>query len=236
MTASAATIDDVLAHLRDSLDDLRLSTPERHELDALLVDSAADEEALRRVRNLAFDLVRQAVRGGGEVMALMRWLEQVVKALDLARHPAGLVETQVWFSPGDACRNGVTRQLGQARESICICVFTISDDRISEAIVAAHRRGVHVRIVTDNDKRLDLGSDIDALRRAGVSVVEDVSPAHMHHKFALYDGRVLHNGSFNWTRSASRDNEENLIHTTDPKAIAPFQARFEHLWRRYGGA
>lgn len=236
VSTTTATIDDVLAHLRDSLDDLRLSTPERHELDALLSDSAADEEALRRVRNHAFALVQQTLRDGGEVMALMRWLEHVVKALDVARRPAGLVETQVWFSPGDACRNGVIRQLNLARKGICICVFTISDDRISEAIVDAHRRGVTVRIVTDNDKRLDAGSDIDALRRAGVSVVEDVSPAHMHHKFALYDERVLHNGSFNWTRSASRDNEENLIHTTDPNAIAPFQARFERLWRRYGGA
>ena len=45
----------------------------------------------------------------------------------------------------------------------------------------------------------------------------------MHHKFALFDGRRLMTGSFNWTRSASEQNEENLIVTADPVLVARSQ-------------
>ncbi|MCB1610410.1 MAG: hypothetical protein KDI60_01280, partial [Xanthomonadales bacterium] len=55
---------------------------------------------------------------------------------------------------------------------------------------------------------------------------------HMHHKFALFDGRWLLNGSFNWTRSASRANDENLVVTNDPKQLRLFGAQFEGLWER----
>ena len=49
-----------------------------------------------------------------------------------------------------------------------LCVFTITDDRLVEVwILDAHYRGVRVRIITDNDKAADLGSDIDQLPRGG---------------------------------------------------------------------
>ena len=88
--------------------------------------------------------------------------------------------------------------------------------------------------MTDDDKRFDAGSDIDRLQRAGIAVATDDGPAHMHHKFALFDDRVLVNGSFNWTRSASHANEENLLLTDDGVAVAAFAARFDELWRRFG--
>ena len=72
-----------------------------------------------------------------------------------------------------------------------------------------------MRIISDDDKQFDEGSDIHALREAGVPLRIDDSPFHMHHKFALVDGAWLLNGSFNWTRSASVNNEENLLVTDD---------------------
>jgi mitochondrial cardiolipin hydrolase len=93
-----------------------------------------------------------------------------------------------------------------------------------------------VRIITDDEKSHDLGSDIDRLRAAGISSKMDVgNAAHMHHKFALFDGKRLMTGSFNWTRSASEQNEENLITTPDPVLVAAFQARFDDLWARMTG-
>ena len=81
-----------------------------------------------------------------------------------------------------------------------------------------------MRIISDDDKQFDEGSDIHALREAGVPLRIDDSPFHMHHKFALVDGAWLLNGSFSWTRSASVNNEENLLVTDDAVLIGAIGA------------
>jgi cardiolipin hydrolase len=55
----------------------------------------------------------------------------------------------------------------------------------------------------------------------------------MHHKFALFDQRVLLTGSYNWTRAAARDNQENIVITGDPVLVDAFTNTFEDLWRRF---
>jgi len=72
--------------------------------------------------------------------------------------------------------------LSSARTSIDVCVFTITCDEISAALLDAHRRGVRVRVITDNDQAANTGSDIARLRSAGVPVATDADTAHMHHK------------------------------------------------------
>jgi cardiolipin hydrolase len=55
----------------------------------------------------------------------------------------------------------------------------------------------------------------------------------MHHKFAVVDGAVLVNGSFNWTRQAVLSNQENVVLTRSPALAARFQQQFERLWAAY---
>ncbi|MCZ4306044.1 phospholipase D-like domain-containing protein [Zoogloeaceae bacterium G21618-S1] len=233
MPNDTPTIYDVLAHLNASIEDVRLSDEERRALTTLLRDAVTPEDGLRRVRNRAFDLVRTRLGEGREELDLLRWLDGVARALDMARTPLIEGRTEVGFSPGDDCLNMVLTRFRLARQTVRICVFTIADDRISEAILAAHQRGVEIRILTDNDKRFDAGSDIARLRGAGIAVAQDRGNAHMHHKFAIFDDLWLLNGSFNWTRSASQANEENLILSNDPAMCKPFTVRFEHLWARF---
>ncbi len=47
----------------------------------------------------------------------------------------------------------------------------------------------------------------------------DVSPFFMHHKFAVLDGTLLLNGSFNWTKNASQNNNENIMITNNPYVL-----------------
>lgn len=83
---------------------------------------------------------------------------------------------------------------------------------------------------TDNTKEFDAGSDVAQLRSAGVPIAVDRTDAHMHHKFAIFDGNWLLNGSYNWTRSACEHNEENLVASNDPALVGQFQRAFEQLW------
>jgi mitochondrial cardiolipin hydrolase len=141
---------------------------------------------------------------------------------------------EAWFSPHDDCPGRIINLFAESRSHADVCVFTITDDRISDALLAAHARGVRIRIISDNDKAHDCGSDIERFAAAGVAVRVDLTPFHMHHKFAIFDGQLLLHGSFNWTRGAARDNQENIVVTDEPRLIAAFGREFEQLWERFG--
>lgn len=79
----------------------------------------------------------------------------------------------------------------------------------------------------------DQGSDICSLIDHGVLVRMDSSANHMHHKFAIIDKKTLVNGSFNWTRSATDYNQENILVTDEPKLVNAYLAEFESLWLEF---
>ena len=218
--------------LRETAQDFTLDPDEKLELREL--GQQLDAGRIRFLRNRAFDIARDAMRGEpGATLEVLRWLEQVVKTLDAADEAAPVVSS-AYFSPGDTCLRRLCDLMRGCRDTLDICVFTIADDRLTEAILDCHARGVQVRVVSDNDKQHDSGSDIDRLRAQGVQVRVDDAPSHMHHKFALFDGRVLANGSFNWTRSATRDNDENLVVSDDANLVRVFGLQFGKLWQQFG--
>lgn len=217
--------------LRESAQDFTLDAGEKLELREL--GQQLDAGRIRFLRNRAFDIARDAMRGEpGATLEVLRWLEQVVKTLDAADEAAPVVSS-AYFSPGDTCLRRLCDLMRGCRDTLDICVFTIADDRLTEAILDCHARGVQVRVVSDNDKQHDSGSDIDRLRARGVQVRVDDAPSHMHHKFALFDGRLLLNGSFNWTRSASTSNEENLLVIDHPQLVSSYAREFDELWARF---
>ena len=218
--------------LRESAQDFTLDAGEKLELREL--GQQLDAGRIRFLRNRAFDIARDAMRGEpGATLEVLRWLEQVVKTLDAANEAAPVVSS-AYFSPGDTCLRRLRDLMRGCKATLDICVFTIADDRLTDAILECHARGVQVRVVSDNDKLHDSGSDIARLRDRGVPVRLDDAPYHMHHKFALFDGRVLANGSFNWTRSATRDNDENLVVSDDANLVRVFGLQFGKLWQQFG--
>jgi len=153
--------------------------------------------------------------------------------IDNFRQTQSVTITEAHFSPGEDCRRQLLDLVIAARETLYISVFTISDDRLSDAIIAAHKRGIQVRLITDNDKALDQGSDIARLIDHGIDVRMDNTANHMHHKFAVVDKHILVNGSFNWTRSATDYNQENILVTNEPKLVAAYLGEFDSLWDEF---
>lgn len=140
---------------------------------------------------------------------------------------------KVFFSPGKDCLSQIKHLIDTAQHSIDICVFTITDNRIGANIIAAKQRGVKLRVISDNDKAQDKGSDIYAFHENNIPVRLDKTNNHMHHKFAIIDGKTLINGSFNWTRSATDFNHANIVVHSDAQLVEDFQGRFEQLWKQF---
>ncbi len=223
---NAAELD---ALLRQFLVDRKLGGAERDALMGWAEKNIGTEPQRDLARSRVFEAARNAVADPA-ARDVIGFLESVLKVIALG-HGGGSAPTALaMFSPGDACLGLIVNHFLNARRSVDICVFTITDDRISAAILAAHKRGVKVRIITDNEKAYDAGSDVPRFRAAGIPVVVDDSPFHMHHKFAIFDGQRLLNGSYNWTRGAADQNEENVVDTDDRVLIARFQHEYDALW------
>jgi phosphatidylserine/phosphatidylglycerophosphate/cardiolipin synthase-like enzyme len=218
--------------LAKSLGDFHLSRGERQELADKIaaLESLADRQTVLR---LAFELARASL-DHPQAQLILGWLEDVARTIGTTHSEPTKTLAEAYFSPGDECLDAILRLLHHSRRTANICVFTITDNRVSGAILDAHRRNVSVRIVTDNEKAEDLGSDVERFEAAGIPVRVDRSPFHMHHKFAILDGKTLVTGSYNWTRGAARDNQENLIVTNDLRLVKPFSDTFDHLWNQLG--
>lgn len=218
--------------LEQSLADRRLSRTEKSALSRHLEEAGADAEQLAHFRRLAFNLARDAIDATNGTL-IVEWLEEISKVLQPVADEAKENIAEAWFSPHGDCPQRIRNLLAQARRTVDLCVFTITDDRLTSAVLDAHGRGVRVRIITDNDKAADLGSDADRFLQAGIDLRVDRTEYHMHHKFALFDNAILLNGSYNWTRGAAANNEENFIVTSNRRLVAIFSKAFEDLWQQF---
>ena len=218
--------------LLQTLEDNRLSKSERQALKARLHDAALDDHLRAVLRSRVFEMARKKL-DDARTIPIVDWLEEVSKLLLPFSGVDGDPVVEAHFSPGETCVRRIRGMLDNVRRSADVCVFTITDDRIAAGILAAHRRGAAVRVVTDDEKAHDLGSDVQGLAQAGIPVRVDDSPFHMHHKFALFDDDLLLTGSYNWTRGAAESNEENLVLSNDRRLFNSFRGEFERLWKKF---
>jgi len=228
--------DDLERALRRTSEDSHVSRGERKALRALLEEQRPDAHVRNLLRNQAFQIAREGC-DGRPAGPWLSWLEDVVGLLvDVGSAPEPRQEAGVgaWFGPGTDPLLAVIAEMRRVRSSADICVFTITDDRLSDGLIGLARRGVRVRVLSDNDKAQDRGSDLGRLAAAGIDVGFDDTPAHMHHKFAVFDDTRLLTGSFNWTRSATEENHENVLVTTNPTLVGLYGAEFQRLWARFG--
>ena len=220
----------MIEYFKPSFEDRNLSSSERKELKLMLAQNPLSPEGKGVLITGLFDLAETGL-GQGRDAETMQWLKKMIHLLNsLDEKEEKSKSDKVYFSPGTDCLGAINWEIDSAFRTIDICVFTISDDRISEKLIQQHRKGVRVRIISDNDKLMDSGSDIERLAQAGIPVKIDRTAYHMHHKFALFDGSKAITGSYNWTRSAESYNNENLLVTASPAVVRQYKDAFELLW------
>ncbi|CAN5211355.1 phospholipase D-like domain-containing protein [soil metagenome] len=224
-------MQEIIDHLSKSLSDSILNKQEKQTLKSLMVSNGLGTDQLNFLRSKMFDLANDKITETN-YKQILEWVKNTNSALSTK----STARSSAFFSPGEACRQAINQQINAATKSLKICVFTISDDMISQAILAAYKRGVTIQLLTDNDKLLDLGSDISELGKAGISIKVDNTSNHMHHKFMISDDESLITGSYNWTRSAAKFNQENIIISTEGSLVREFIVEFERLWGVMGEA
>ena len=64
------------------------------------------------------------------------------------------------FFPNERNVDRLIQYLNKATRSINICVFTMTNDKLSNAVKAAAIRGIAVRIISDDECMKQKGSDV----------------------------------------------------------------------------
>ena len=145
--------------------------------------------------------------------------------------------TAVRAAFGADCETVLIEELGRARRSLHVAIYSITRRNITRALVAAAARGVDVRLKYDADsyKWRGMKAAIGYLRKRGIRCEEirmTGEYAKMHHKFTVIDGVRVVTGSFNYTTSGSSVNYENLVVIADRDIAEQFIAEFEVITGR----
>lgn len=90
-------------------------------------------------------------------------------------------------------------RLRSAKHTLDLCLYFITCHEFTKVILECQNKGVKVRLIVDESMVGISGSQVGVLRKAGVFVRARKKCFLMHHKFALVDGEILVNGSFNWS-------------------------------------
>jgi len=161
-----------------------------------------------------------------------RRLSSLVVALLILQAAPALAEPEAYFSPNGGIRDRLLRAINHTKATIDLAIFDFTSGELAGALLAAKERGVTIRIVADARQAQGKHSEIPFLLEKGVKVrlARGNGRGIMHHKFAIFDGKLLVAGSYNWTDSAERFNHENALVLDDSEIIRRYQARFEHLF------
>src|SRR5436190_15225003 len=131
--------------------------------------------------------------------------------------------------------------INSAKMSIDIMCFVFSSQPIAEALIAAHKRGVQVRVLLDNSFSSP-GSiarwryvPFKELKAAGMSCKYDNEEAKLHHKVIIVDNSQVMTGSFNLSNNAAKSNDENLLIIGSAEVASKYETEFEKLWNFFSG-
>jgi len=168
-----------------------------------------------------------AVVVGAVVLMLRPWGPPRDRSTATGNGSAGMPPVEVRFSPRGGCTELIVAELAAARQSVLIQAYKLTSSAIAKAVLAAHRRGVDVRVILDSSQQTDKYSASDFLSRAGITTLIDAEHGIAHNKVIIIDGQTVITGSFNFSRAAEEENAENLLVIRDGPLAAKYTANWE---------
>lgn len=159
---------------------------------------------------------------------------QTAQADDWQRLPAQ-GELLVALHPGDDAGALVESLIHGARRQVLVQAFSFTHERIAKALIAAHERGVDVRVLLDREQHFKQRNDQGRhLVRAGVPLWLDGEHHAAHNKVMIIDAMLpqatVITGSFNFTHGAQFNNAENVLAVRGDAALARL---FVENWQRH---
>ena len=149
---------------------------------------------------------------------------------------AGGALIENYFAPEDQVASHIVQAIESATQSITIAAYIFTQEDILDSVLARAQAGVAVQGVFERDKiDQEINRGYDTFRAVGLPVLPDGNPYTMHHKFIVIDSQIVITGSYNYTYSSEKDNDENVLIIHDAAVAQEYLREFEKLWNRAGG-
>ncbi len=156
-----------------------------------------------------------------------------------------LPPVEVYFAPYDNPERVVMAEIDKViqaqlddpngRHTIHASVFNINDKRIADKLIEAHQAGVEVKLLSAAHQMTPekhYQEQYQRLQKAGVEVIGVVNPEKFgsnHTKFAVFDGKVVTTGSYNWETRSAEDNSENMMVIRSPEVASVYEDMFSDI-------
>ena len=136
----------------------------------------------------------------------------------------------VVFPPEGDGLSLILRAITSAQKSIHVAAYRFTNESIAEALLTAHKRGVAVRIVVDEESAGRSNARATLLASQGVPVHLFGKYRH-HNKFMVIDGQHVQTGSANYNTGGQERNAENvLVLWNAPELATMYIQEWERLW------
>ena len=138
------------------------------------------------------------------------------------------VQVENYFSPVDNVMDKLVAYVQGAQKSVRFMIFTYTDTNLANAMIARYQAGVDTEGVIE-DRGASQGAMVP-LFCAKVPVKLDGNKYTMHHKIIVVDESTVITGSFNFTKSADQENDDNVlvIHNADLAKL--YLQEFDRVW------
>ena len=226
-------LDDLPAPDRDAPDRERRSAGARRELSRTYRTAPHVGPVLDRVKGVTTgDPTNAEARLQGVAAGKAATLIRIHTLTDGGQRPVDIARMVAEF-------------VAPVRETLELALYDLrlhddTADIVRGALVGAHERGVHVRLVYNLDEE-DEHPPVPPPPKTEPALVESLPfetaavpgwPDLMHHKYVVRDREALWSGSTNWTDD-SWSREENVIVVVESSGIAiRFQEDFAQLWKK----
>ena len=135
------------------------------------------------------------------------------------------------FSPDDGIDDMIESLIQAANNSVYMLAYSFASRDIAERLRAADDDGLDVIVICEDSKAYtDGGGQCGPLSEAGVQVYVDGYPDNlMHEKVIILDDSVVIAGSYNFTRSADKRNDEQVLVIQSKDIAKLFLAEFDKI-------
>lgn len=146
--------------------------------------------------------------------------------------------SRAYFSANSQISIQIADAINSSQKTIDLALYEFTSENLRNTLNTARDRGVDIRIVADTLQASDKNTIIPELIKDGHNVrllsgrQNQQYQGSMHHKFAIFDRKLLEFGSYNWTYFADNLNYENAVFTSDPVLISAYQSEFDRLWNQ----